>query len=393
MRKTSFTTLFRLQYSQQIMQFIAGMLLAVGIVTFRLSQLLPGVNSLEHKTINSGRTIAAIRQDPINLPYKVAVWLAHKLDVRNPTNFRYISIAIGLFCLIVFFIVVRRWFGFWVSAVSSLMLLTSSWFLHLIRLAAPDVGQLSVMVLIGFGLWLKSHRWPYAALVVGVGLTALSLYVPGLFWIMLIGIIHQRHYIARTMKQTKWLMPLASIMLAALLAPLIWQTILSPKLALTVFGLPTSLDAAKAIFGSLVSLPSHLFWHGPNDASLWLPGTPLLDYLSAVLAVLGLYNFVQYRQLDRSKLTLGFLLAGLVLSVLTSSTLLGFLLPIVYILIASGLAFMINQWLTVFPRNPFARGLMIVLIALAVSSVSYYQLSHYFLAWARHPETRASFKP
>ncbi len=391
MRKSSFTTLFRLQYGQQLLQFLAAILLAAGIATFRLSQLLPGINSLEQQTISDGLTIAAIRDNPINAPYKALVWGLHKLNITNLSDFRYISVGIGLLLLIVFFAVVRHWFGFWISAISTFLLLTSSWFLHIIRLATPDVGQLAIIVLVGYGLWIKSHKLPYVALLFGVGLTAISFYVPGLFWVMLIGIIHQRQYISNTLKKTKWLLPVAVAMLIALITPLAWRVISEPQIAMTIFGVPDSLASALQVIKNIAVIPVRLVWHGPTDPSIWLPGTPLLDLLSAVLALLGLYNFIQYRQLDRSKITMAFLLIAIVLSGLTNSPLLGYLLPVIYVLIASGIAFMINQWLTVFPRNPFAKGLMICLIFIAVSSVSYYQLSHYFLAWARHPETRATF--
>lgn len=391
MRKTSFTTLFRLQYSQQLLQFVAGLLLAAGVTTFRLSQLLPGINLLEQQTIGSGLTIAGIRQDPVNLPYKMLVWGMHKLNITNSSDFRYISVFIGLFVLLVFFAVVRHWFGFWISAITTFLLLTSSWFLHICRLATPDVGQLAIIVLIGYGLWIKSHKWPYIALLVGVGLTAISLYIPGLFWVMLIGIIHQRQYLAKALKKTKWLLPVATMIFLALITPLAWQLFLTPRLGLTIFGVPDSITSAYEVIKNIAVIPVRLTWHGPMDPSVWLPGTPLLDYLSSILALLGLYNFLQYRQLDRSKITMAFLLIAIILCGMTNSSLLGYLLPVIYILVASGLAFMVNQWLTVFPKNPFARGLMICLVAIAVSSVSYYQLSHYFLAWARHPETRATF--
>jgi hypothetical protein len=67
------------------------------------------------------------------------------------------------------------------------------------------------------------------------------------------------------------------------------------------------------------------------------------------------------------------------------------LLPYIYLLFASGLAFMFWQWKKVFPYNPFAKVLLVILLGSATAVVCFYQLSHYFVAWHEAPSTRQSF--
>ena len=392
MRKTSFKTLLRFHYSQLFVQYGAAFIFALGVLSFRLSQLMPGVTNAERNTFDASQNLTIIRNNPVNLPYKLLILTIQKVQPHNVTDLRLASVGIGIIALGVFFVVVRRWFGFWISALTTFLLLTSSWFLHITRQATPDVGQLALIVLLGFGLWLKSGRWPYFALIIGTLLIVMGLYTPGVIWLILIGIIYQRKYIKDTIADSRWLLPLGLLVFGTLLIPLIWQATQTPKILLTVLSIPSSLHAFLDIGHHLLRIPVQLFWHGPSDPSIWLPGTPLLDYMTAALALIGLYSYAQHHQLDRSRMTLSFLAAGIALVGITGSSLLGFILPSIYLLVAAGLAFMVRQWITVFPRNPFARGLMVGLILIAVSSISYYQLSHYFLAWARHPETRQTFK-
>jgi hypothetical protein len=67
------------------------------------------------------------------------------------------------------------------------------------------------------------------------------------------------------------------------------------------------------------------------------------------------------------------------------------MLPFVYLIVAAGIGFMLQQWFRVFPRNPIARTLGASLITIAVISSSGYNLTHYFIAWAKAPETQSTF--
>jgi membrane protein YdbS with pleckstrin-like domain len=68
------------------------------------------------------------------------------------------------------------------------------------------------------------------------------------------------------------------------------------------------------------------------------------------------------------------------------------ILPVVYLLIASGIAYMLHLWLKVFPANPVARSLGIIIIMLAVFLTSIYQTRSYFVAWRYNSETSEVFR-
>jgi len=52
---------------------------------------------------------------------------------------------------------------------------------------------------------------------------------------------------------------------------------------------------------------------------------------------------------------------------------------------------MLQQWFTVFPRNPFARSAGAILMTIVVLLAAYNGFSQYFIAWPNTPETKAVF--
>jgi uncharacterized protein YqhQ len=66
---------------------------------------------------------------------------------------------------------------------------------------------------------------------------------------------------------------------------------------------------------------------------------------------------------------------------------LSILIPFAYILIAAGITFMLQQWFTVFPRNPVAKNIGVAIMTLAVVTTTFYHINHYYVAWPNAPQT------
>lgn len=66
-------------------------------------------------------------------------------------------------------------------------------------------------------------------------------------------------------------------------------------------------------------------------------------------------------------------------------------LPFVYLLVAGGINFMIEQWFMVFPYNPFARNLAIVLIFVAIGATGFFHFNRYYIAWPQAPATKNTY--
>ena len=84
-------------------------------------------------------------------------------------------------------------------------------------------------------------------------------------------------------------------------------------------------------------------------------------------------------------------MVGTLLIALGGAVSLSLLIPFIYILVAAGIGFMLDQWYKVFPRNAIAQGVGMGLIVLAVAASCWYGLRHYFVAWPNAPATQQVF--
>jgi hypothetical protein len=107
--------------------------------------------------------------------------------------------------------------------------------------------------------------------------------------------------------------------------------------------------------------------------------------------VLGVYSMRFHIKLVRVQLLVWSSVVLAVLIALGGPVTITVLMPAVYILIAGGVAFMLQQWLAIFPNNPIAKTTATTLMSVTVLLVSYYHINHYFIAWPQTPETKASF--
>jgi hypothetical protein len=66
-------------------------------------------------------------------------------------------------------------------------------------------------------------------------------------------------------------------------------------------------------------------------------------------------------------------------------------MPIIYLVVAAGIAHLLNQWFSVFPRNPIARTIGWSLIGIVLVLVCSFHLVHYFVGWPQASATHEVF--
>jgi hypothetical protein len=141
-----------------------------------------------------------------------------------------------------------------------------------------------------------------------------------------------------------------------------------------------------------VGVPVHLFIRGPQYPDLWLGRAPLLDIFTLVACLVGAYFYLTRLDSMRSRFLVSFFAMGVVLVGLGGPVGLSLLVPILYLAAATGLAYLLRDWLTTFPLNPIARSLGLGLIILAVCVSCVYNLRGYFVAWPHNQTTKATFR-
>lgn len=382
---------FVLQW-QPMLTVALGLALLVALLWYRLGTITPGFSEVELQTIRDSASTDALIGNPLFLPFKLPLFALQKLGYTSIFALRSVGAAYGLIAGVLFYIILRQWHTKRIATIGAALFVTSSWFLQTSRLAAPYVlYSLGVISLFVIFYWLYDnhrHKLVFAiSSIVAVG----SLYIPGMIWFVGVCIIWQFPQIKDFIKKLPlWICFVMVPVLLILIAPLIYAGVQNYQIALGALGIPTTflpLEWAKR----LVVLPVFILARGPLEPVLNLGRLPLLDLLSAAVAVLGIYWYSFKFKLLRTRLLSVFTFIAAMLIVLNGATMLPFMLPISYVVITAGIMLLLQQWFTVFPRNPIARGIGIIIVSMAIAVTGAYHIRRYFVAWGGDPVTKATF--
>lgn len=382
-------------------------LLGVGalilVLTYQLATLVGGVSATEQSigVVITSQALSPeyILRNPLQLPYLLAAYALQISPFMSAFALRLISVLFALAGAAGFFYVLRKWYSMRIALVGTALFVNSSWFLHTGRFADPAASYLLVPLLIAAVVALQAKaraRWVLmAATILGLSM----LYVPGLIWFLLPALLLQRRVIIGSLRlQPVWFRVILGIVSAILLSPLV-ATLVWPITGQTtalhnilgLLGLPTDVPSIGAFFSTAGRTISDIFFYS-KAGPVYGPGhLPWLDACTGILIAVGIVQFVRHIRLDRTKMFFIVGVIGLALIATGGPVSAVLLLPFLYLIAVEGLKWLLDLWLSVFPRNPVARGFGVTLAVVLVCAVGTYQLQKYFLAWGHAPETRAVF--
>jgi hypothetical protein len=189
-----------------------------------------------------------------------------------------------------------------------------------------------------------------------------------------------------------WQLGLAITVSALIIAPLVRLAFTDRPMLQTFLGLPQHVPSLNTYLHALLDIPKQLFIRGPQDPAVWVGAMPILDIFMIAMFILGIYVYLLRARLDRVKILFSFLFIACLFIAAGGPVRLVLLLPFVFLVIVAGIAYYLQQWFDVFPRNPFARTLASTLLIAAVAMSCFFNLNHYFVAWPHAPETKASLQ-
>lgn len=369
-------------------------LIALGI--FRLGTLTHGATSneygLQQQLAHRVLYFSNVLRSPINLPVQLVWYLLETIRSTSLTAVRGVSVGFGFLSILSFYLILEHWYSKRITVLGSILFATSSWLLHISRLANAEILLCFPLFIVLCALWLIHSKYRKGALFLLLFVGLLSIYVPGLLWFVIIGTVWQARRIWQELSQVEWWFQfIFCISVVLLLFPFAWSMIHAPHMFTLYLGLPEKWAPISQILSTWIHIPIQFFIHGPNDPSRWLDHLPILDLFSTAMAIIGIYASWKRFGLDRTKLLIGFYICGSLLVAFGGNVTITLLVPFVYLLVVSGVAFMLEEWFTIFPRNPLARGLATFLMGFAIAVTAFYQLDHYFVAWPNAPETKAVF--
>ncbi len=364
--------------------------LLLTVLTFVTS--LPAEASVtERLNASQMQSIKNILENPLNAPYKVASFLATSVT-PNVRMIRVVSFVFYISTIVAMFYALRHWHTFKASLLTTFIFATNSVVLAVSRYGTPLISLMSFYIFASILLWQlhgKSNKFIPFIVFVSLGLT---LYVPGAPWFVSILALVYGNRIKVFFKNVKRQAVLAGLLVALIaLLPLIRSFVLDFSVFREWLLLPANLDVS-AIGRNILRVPSAFIYRMPVEPHLTIARLPVFDLASGFLFLIGLHAYRQKFRLDRTRVMIGSALVGCVLGALGSPiTAIVFLLPFACSVIAAGIEYLLDEWGSIFPRNPVARSFSVVLLTTTVLFSSYYQLTRFFVVWPQTPETRAVY--
>lgn len=338
----------------------------------------------------SGRVIL---DNPLFLPFKIPTYLLIKTGMASVFSLRAISALFGVGLAIFFYLLIKKWFSAKIAWLATLLLATSSLYLNYTRLAVPYVLlPFGLLLLLWSSWWIYQSKNIRVKILIASVLVITCFYIPGLIWFGIIFMLLQKHHL-KTMFAgiSKIYIFSAFTMSSLLILPLLIAGLRQPSIFLQWLALPLQLDLMK-FAENLLSVPLSLLARSELDPVFGLGRLPYLDVLTICLAILGSYAFAIRHKLMRTRALILTIVIAWILISFDNQVKINLLLPVVYTAVAGGIMFLLQQWFSVFPKNPVARSIGVALLVGVISISAYYNSVRYFMAWANNPISQQSFQ-
>jgi hypothetical protein len=369
---------------------VLGMLLL-----YHLGSLTHGLSPEELLAATAAVGWHGIYHSPLYLPLKFIRSLVFYLfPTHGQTLTRLPNAIIGAVTIASFGWLTWLWHGRRTAILVSALFACSAWVLHVSRLASYDALYLwsITTLLLTHALLYRYAKQQYVWYGV-LAFWGLLLTIPGMVWFLLPELYLQRSRIKIGWQAAKaWWQRLLGVVAAVLWIPLIIIDLLRTGQFRLWLGAPAHFAGPATLLKQFLAVFVHLFVRGPEYPTVWLSKAPIFDAFTLAMAALGIYFYANRWQSGRSQLLEVVFAIGVILVALGGPVGLSVLVPVIYVAAAMGIAYVLHEWLYVFPINPLARRVGIGIVSLAVAISCLYNLRAYFVAWAHNPLTLMIFR-
>lgn len=383
------------EYGSEFLIIFAGSLLVFLLMWYRIGSLTHGLAApIEVASQQTAFSWQAILANPLYAPYTIVQRLVMLTGHDGITSMRLVSTVWALGAIALFYLVARQWHNVRVAVLATWLFISSSWFLHAARLATPDIMWLvAILGLVVLFSPRKEGKFNWLSFPFLIGLLCLIAYIPAMIWLVLLSVVLRRKNIAEAWKASPhWSLNVLTVLGgAALLLPLARAFYYNRSLLLQWAGSDGTLETPIVIARQFLSVPKQLFVSGPLDPVHWLGRLPLLSIFEVLMFIVGVWFYARNIRAARSRFIIVLSLLAWLLIAIGGVASLSLIVPVVYLVLTTGIAYMLHEWFQVFPHNPVARALGVTVIAAAILLTSIYQTRSYFVAWRYNPDTRQVF--
>lgn len=311
----------------------------------------------------------------VNLPWLLLQKLSIKIFGLSAFSLRLPAVMVAILAvagvILIAYRAFAKKFGRTVAVVAGLLFATLPTFLLLARTGAAPIFTLFLLILIvaaaaeittlDVGQPSAKIRALVWKIVLGAAL-ALVIYAPGGIYFagafVLVGLLHPKVRLM-LVRVRLWKMAIGAAVGLVILSPLILAIVAEIG------------RGDGAIWRSLLDIPAQ--WSAANFGVAlgiiggWTPGfrggilTPIANVALIILALVGLWRLAKSIFAARTYLIFSLLIVAFGLAFVDPAQ--SFLLILLLILLATvGVAALVDDWFSRFPRNPYARGLAVALL-------------------------------
>lgn len=367
--------------------FLVGMLLFAGLYA-------PG--GISHNEVNTVIKSANISLGNIdsyavtNLPFHLLQRASLHLFGVSDFSIKLPSLLLAALSAIALVFLLKRWFKRNIAILGSIIAVTTGQFLFIAQSGTADILYIFWPVcLLLLGTLIARREQPRTLWKTLFFITlSLSLYTPlSIYAIIALAAAVMLHpHLRFIIRQLSRLRLLAGFIIGALaLIPLIYGIIKSPETALTILGIPAHWPNLAA------NMP--VLWQqylGFTTPSTTLLMTPVFGLGSMLIIAFGLYRLIKTLASTQSHVILIWLICLIPIVItnplFTSVTFLPFVL-----LLCTGLDRLLSNWYSIFPRNPYARFVGLIPLAILVGALVFSGLERYSYGYHYDPYTVANF--
>lgn len=374
---------------------LVGIMFLSSIYLYKINNLVPGINPLEQKISGAILGWHGLYVNPLYLPIKIVRSIIFKFNSSHSIlSLRLPSVIFAIISVIALGIVMRFWYGRRVALLVSILFALSSWTLHVARFDSNNSLYLSLipLLLLSYLLIKKYHKNILVFYLYWL-ICAIALYVPGsIYFILMLGWINRKELSYRWSQQRQWWSKLLNIFyILILIVPLFSNLYFNANKIFIWLGLPNKLPLISSIFHNFSNIFIELFLIGPKNPALWLVNVPILDFFSAILTLIGFYVIIRNYKNSICKQMISLIMISLALLTLAGPVNFSIIMPLIYLLIASGIKYLLVKWDKTFPFNPIAHKFATLMISLAVLTSCIYNIRSYFIAWPHNNQTKTVF--
>jgi hypothetical protein len=376
--------------------FFIGLVLATAaffLYVWRLGTLVPGLSAREISAIKGSSSFDNIKNNPINLPHKLPQFVFQHFGHHGAFWMRSVSVFFALLFLAALFLQLKKWFGIYIASLGTLLAASSPWFILAARNATPDVMFfVPFLVVWAYSFFTRTEEFQTSAWFSLIAALAIALYVPGMIWFLLIGVIFgARKFFDAFIELDNLLIAAGIVILLLAILPLGYGLYMHQSIIKNWLLIPSSFPAAADLGKNLVWSLSTLVFRSRQHLDYSLGRLGLISIIQSVLALVGIYALARSARRELATMV-GLLIIGVVFSVLNNNFyLLLICLPALAVFDAAALRFLYVRWMKVFPLNPVPRTLAIIFVCLLVLLQVTYGIRYSLAAWPHNLEIRKSY--